>query len=409
VPGLKEPTASDGRRGGEGERESVWEAERGPRARSKLPHPSPPSHRSPDERDFADEASADDSSSDGSSDGGGSADAAPPPAKRPRAPAAPRRKPSATTTTSSSDDGSASDSDGGGGRPAPPPRADAPVARPASTAAAAAAADAVLAHDRAADAFRVKLRGVGHRWAVWVPGADLRAARPALARAAAARAAPSPDDDDADAGLVDGVHPDWLDAERVLAEKRCAGAPQRSPGAASSPATSSLSLAYLVKWAGLGYADATWEWAADLTRDGDADAVAAFKARAAPRPPPPTKPPATGGDKARIPVPPFGNGRALRDYQETSLKWMMAARGRGRNVILGDEVGGGARGGAIGGGGAFWGGAARVLGPLRDSPHTLPPPPPTLRWASARPRKRPPPCGGRPTLRARAPSWSSRR
>ena len=128
-----------------------------------------------------------------------------------------------------------------------------PVPLPASTARAAAAAGAVLAHRpevrfagrvTTPEAFRVKLRGHSHRAAVWVPAEDLRAARPALARAflqrraqaaaaaadAAARGsaggdAPGGGDDGEERAegeaieeedLVDGVHADWTTIDRVM-------------------------------------------------------------------------------------------------------------------------------------------------------------------------------------------------
>lgn len=37
-------------------------------------------------------------------------------------------------------------------------------------------------------------------------------------------------------------------------------------------------------------------------------------------------------------VPAFLNGRALRDYQRESLKWMVGNMRRGQNCILGDEM-----------------------------------------------------------------------
>ena len=37
-------------------------------------------------------------------------------------------------------------------------------------------------------------------------------------------------------------------------------------------------------------------------------------------------------------VPEFLNGRTLRDYQVTSLHWMVANMRAGRNCILGDEM-----------------------------------------------------------------------
>ena len=219
-----------------------------------------------------------------------------------------------------------------GASPASDTRPPAPVPLPASTLAAAAAAERVLAVNPAADAFHVKLRWTSHRATVWVPGADLRAARPALARAALSRApslstdsAAATADDDADpdddgwaAELKDGVHPDWVEIDRVIGET-------------SIDDTTAL----LVKWEGLGYAEATWEWEADLTRDGDGAAVAAFRAREA-APPPAARAPAPATLDA---VPPFLNARALRDYQVASLRWMVRARAEGRNVILGDEMG----------------------------------------------------------------------
>ena len=41
-------------------------------------------------------------------------------------------------------------------------------------------------------------------------------------------------------------------------------------------------------------------------------------------------------------MPEFKNGRVLRDYQETSFKWMVQHNLKGENCILGDEMGLGA-------------------------------------------------------------------
>jgi SNF2 family DNA or RNA helicase len=38
-------------------------------------------------------------------------------------------------------------------------------------------------------------------------------------------------------------------------------------------------------------------------------------------------------------LPDFKNGRKLRDYQETSFKWMVQNNLTGNNCILGDEMG----------------------------------------------------------------------
>jgi len=112
---------------------------------------------------------------------------------------------------------------------------------PSSTSAAAEAAACVLAHKpedtfagqtKAPEAFRVKLKGHSHRAAVWVPAEDLRATRPALARAflqrkAAARENSGFGDESANGefdderieeeDLVDGVHADWVTIDRVMA------------------------------------------------------------------------------------------------------------------------------------------------------------------------------------------------
>lgn len=160
-----------------------------------------------------------------------------------------KRKQQRRSGSNASDDGGSS----GGANGILAALAAGPVPLPASTALAAAAASAVLAHRAEArfagkvttpEAFGVKLKGHSHRAAVSVPAEDLRAARPALARAflqrkaqAAAAAADAATrggvggtsrDSDVDGvdgeqegvfeeeDLVDGVHADWTTIDRVM-------------------------------------------------------------------------------------------------------------------------------------------------------------------------------------------------
>ena len=138
--------------------------------------------------------------------------------------------------------------------------------------------------------------------------------------------APSNVDDNNNAAAVVPPPPSSTPASSPPKEKK-PKTPLRFPPGSRRPAA-------LVKWCGLGYAEATWEWCDELTRKGDAEALSAFEAKHAEKGPFPSV--------ARTPVdkmPVFLGGRELRSYQQESLRWMMANRYAGRNCILGDEMG----------------------------------------------------------------------
>eukprot|EP00959_Pyramimonas_sp_CCMP1952_P006279 131510-Pyramimonas_sp.AAC.1 len=91
---------------------------------------------------------------------------------------------------------------------------------------------------------------------------------------------------------------------------------------------------YLVKWQSQGYASSTWEDAQNLESEEDQAAVAKFEAR---RTPPTSRPKGKRGYEGDTPA--FQGGRALRDYQVESFKWMTSNHKRGISCMLGDEMG----------------------------------------------------------------------
>ena len=168
----------------------------------------------------------------------------------------------------------------------------------------------------------VKVAGWSYRRAAWISKSLVIAAgRQQLVRNFEKKAADGFVDPYGD--LIDGVHPNWLEVDRVIAAKE----------------TSRLGLRYLVKWRGLGYSETTWESASALEEsEADRNAVQRylqFSTEAASR-----------ADDEHIlrsidpkAVPDFCNGRSLRPYQLESLEWMSKHWCAGRNCILGDEMG----------------------------------------------------------------------
>ncbi|KAK9793449.1 hypothetical protein WJX73_007753 [Symbiochloris irregularis] len=167
------------------------------------------------------------------------------------------------------------------------------------------------ADDEGGEELRVKMRAESYRQARWVPKDKVEAGKAQLVRNFMQRRAV----DGRDEELVEGIHPDWLLVERVIGQH-----------------TTVRGTDYLIKWCGLGYAEATWMSAEALTDDQ------AHVERFLERQKPPVK-----EQHVKLPelsaLPEFQNGRSLRDYQKLSLEWMMSNCRDQRNCILGDEMG----------------------------------------------------------------------
>ncbi|WIA09219.1 hypothetical protein OEZ85_008629 [Tetradesmus obliquus] len=174
----------------------------------------------------------------------------------------------------------------------------------------------------------LKLKGKSFRVAVWAPSAVVeKAGKATLLRNFITK-------QNTEGSAQVDIDPRWYQVERVLEEYVHRKGGERE---------------YLVKWSNLDYSDATWELEEELARDGQGRAaLARFKLWCTPPTAPPRaakRPAAALTEKGQLPV--FRNGRALRDYQETSLKWMVNNfRGElrngkwwPRNCILGDEMG----------------------------------------------------------------------
>ena len=171
----------------------------------------------------------------------------------------------------------------------------------------------------------VKLNGWSFRRARWISRSVLVAAgRAQLVRNFEKKAVDGSIDPYGD--LINGVHPTWLQIDRILTAKE----------------TSRLGQRYLVKWRGLGHSEATWEHASALEESqADKDAVARYHKLA--------EATAARLEDADAPqelkelnpkaVPEFLNGRSLRPYQLESLEWMAKHWCTGSNCILGDEMG----------------------------------------------------------------------
>jgi superfamily II DNA or RNA helicase len=171
----------------------------------------------------------------------------------------------------------------------------------------------------------VKITGCSFRRARWIPRSVLVAAgRAQLVRNFEKKAVDGSIDPYGD--LVDGVHPSWLEVDRIL----------------SAQETSRLGQRYLVKWRGLGHSEATWESASAL-EDSEADKAAVARYHklaeaAAERVENDGKPQQLKELDPKA-VPDFLNGRSLRPYQVESLEWMAKHWATGSNCILGDEMG----------------------------------------------------------------------
>lgn len=93
--------------------------------------------------------------------------------------------------------------------------------------------------------------GRSYRKTQWVPGKDLWEHKAQLLRNFLHRRnviGADEDEDDRNAGIVNGVNPDWMVIDRVIA--------QDGKGA---------DLDYLVKWCSLPYSECTWEPAKQLS------------------------------------------------------------------------------------------------------------------------------------------------
>jgi superfamily II DNA or RNA helicase len=171
----------------------------------------------------------------------------------------------------------------------------------------------------------VKITGWSFRRARWIPRSVLIAAgRAQLVRNFEKKAVNGSIDPYGD--LVNGVHPSWLEVDRILAAQE----------------TSRLGQLYLVKWRGLGHSEATWERASAL-EDSEADKAAAARyhklAEAAAKRLEDEDTPQQLRELNTKDVPDFLNGRSLRPYQLESLEWMAKHWCTGSNCILGDEMG----------------------------------------------------------------------
>ncbi|MEW5309106.1 MAG: hypothetical protein WDW38_001015 [Sanguina aurantia] len=134
-----------------------------------------------------------------------------------------------------------------------------------------------------------------------------------------------------------GADAEWSDVERVIARRRISTTDRKAHPTSGGP---DMVIEYLVKWKGLEYSEATW-FREDAMTDVDKEAVAKFVAIHAPR--------AAGYNRGgpsnilraheTFPMPTFLNGRALRDYQESSVRWMVGNFCSRRCCILGDEMG----------------------------------------------------------------------
>jgi SNF2 family DNA or RNA helicase len=183
-----------------------------------------------------------------------------------------------------------------------------------------------ILHSRKAGAgkreMRVKYKGKSYRKTEWVDRDDLFAMdKGSLIRGYEKRLEQGKVDPYGD--LEDGIHPDWLVAEKIVTEN-------------------TKTQEYLVKWCGLNYSECTWETAEDLASPEDQAVLARYEENKK-----------AEAEKLRMysknnqnsdainlsAVPQFENGRKLRDYQVESLKWMSKNWYTGRNCILGDEMG----------------------------------------------------------------------
>lgn len=183
-----------------------------------------------------------------------------------------------------------------------------------------------ILHSRKAGAgkreMRVKFKGKSYRKAEWVDRDDLFAMeKGSLIRGYEKRLEQGKVDPYGD--LEDGIHPDWLVAEKIVTENTKRGE-------------------YLVKWCGLNYSECTWESPEDLASPEDQAVLSKYEEheKAEAKKLQTFSKNDQNSDAINLSaVPTFENGRKLRDYQVESLKWMSKNWYTGRNCILGDEMG----------------------------------------------------------------------
>uniref|UniRef100_A0A061RW02 Chromodomain-helicase-DNA-binding protein 7 n=1 Tax=Tetraselmis sp. GSL018 TaxID=582737 RepID=A0A061RW02_9CHLO len=165
----------------------------------------------------------------------------------------------------------------------------------------------------------VSYKGLSHRRNNWVPTEIIFETRRALLQSFLQKRGVTGEFVDQN-GHPNGVNPEWLQVERVIAEH-----------------TYQDTTDYLVKWRSLPYSECTWEPESEL--EDDQDKIEAFRryghpSRAVSMPSGKRRTALRDGN-----MPVFLNGRALRDYQETSLRWNINNWMQHRNCILGDEMG----------------------------------------------------------------------
>ncbi|KAK9815748.1 hypothetical protein WJX72_008847 [[Myrmecia] bisecta] len=169
------------------------------------------------------------------------------------------------------------------------------------------------APDGSSEEYFVKYKGHSYRAARWIPAQPLWDGRAQLLRNFIQKRADGGLDTSGE--LTNGVHPDWLLVDRVIAHRMIRDG----------------SVQYLTKWRGLSYSESTWEAEKDLKHDKAH--LQRYEERQ--KPPSRARPAAVPNDA----LPEFQNGRNLRDYQRVSLEWMTNNRNSQRNCILGDEMG----------------------------------------------------------------------
>ena len=144
----------------------------------------------------------------------------------------------------------------------------------------------------------------------------------------------------------DNLHPkEYLEIDRICSTKEVEEYDTETGNLESSTY-------YLCKWRKLNYKDATWMPETDLTSVEDIAQIERFKLFS--DPPLPNKK-EVAREVARVihnqknnkredgsfdvTIPEFKNGMCLRDYQESSFRWMVNNCYKKKNVILGDEMG----------------------------------------------------------------------
>ena len=139
--------------------------------------------------------------------------------------------------------------------------------------------------------------------------------------------------------------PDYLQVDRILYEKRISIEEEVPPPPGSSePPKKEIRnrKCYLVKWMGLGYGQATWEFEEDVKDDAKIAQYRRFNrepslADISGREAEDIRPPASEWKKYAASM--DYKGRELRDYQLEGLNWLVFNWYNRRNCILADEMG----------------------------------------------------------------------